>query len=234
MNKFSAVIGLLALSALSGWAEKGDKKREKPTVSTLDEYVQQAHRAAEAAPGESPGSLWSGGAALVDLSSDLRARRVDDMVTIVVNETASAVSTGTTKTARSSDATASVSSAAGRFSVPGRFSNILTTSGKTNLDGSGTTSRTTTLTTTITARVVDVLPNGFLVVEGNKTVLVNSENQVITLRGVVRPTDLSVANTVLSGNIGQMELKINGKGVVNDAVRRPNFLYRLLLGVLPF
>jgi flagellar L-ring protein precursor FlgH len=90
------------------------------------------------------------------------------------------------------------------------------------------------LTTTITARVVDVLPNGFLVVEGNKTVLVNSENQVVSLRGVVRPVDLSYANTVLSGDIGQMELKINGKGVVNDAVRRPNFLYRLLLGVLPF
>jgi flagellar L-ring protein precursor FlgH len=63
---------------------------------------------------------------------------------------------------------------------------------------------------------------------------VNSENQVVTLRGVVRPADLTVANTVLSGSVGQMELKINGKGVVNDAVRRPNFLYRLLLGVLPF
>jgi flagellar L-ring protein precursor FlgH len=183
---------------------------------------------------ESPGSLWSGGATLVDISSDLRARRVDDVVTVVVNEVASAVTTGATKTARNSDASASLSSAAGKFAVPARLSNILTTSGKSSLDGSGTTSRSTTLTTTITARVVDVLPNGFLVVQGNKTVLVNSENQVVTLRGVVRPADLTVANTVASGSVGQMELKINGKGVVNDAVRRPNFLYRLLLGVLPF
>ncbi|MFL6451212.1 MAG: flagellar basal body L-ring protein FlgH [Bryobacteraceae bacterium] len=234
MRRTFEVFALIALSVVSGFAEKSDKKRDKEAMSALDEYVQQAHRAAETAPVESPGSLWSGAAMLVDISSDLRARHVNDMVTILVNEIASAVSTGATKTGRSSDLTASVGSAAGKLSVPARFSNILTTSSKTNLDGSGTTSRTTTLTTTITARVVDVLPNGFLVVEGNKTVLVNSENQVVTLRGVVRPTDLTTANTVQSGSVGQMELKINGKGVVNDAVRRPNFLYRLLLGVLPF
>ncbi len=234
MRRTFQIISLIALSVASGFAGKNDKKHEKQTVSPLDEYVQQAHKTAEAAPGNSPGSLWSGSATLIDISSDLRARRVDDIVTIIVNETASAVSTGATKTARNSDASASLSSAAGKFAVPARLGNVLTTSGKTSLDGSGTTSRTTTLTTTITARVIDVLPNGFLVVEGNKTVLVNSENQVVTLRGVVRPADLTVANTVQSGNVGQMELKINGKGVVNDAVRRPNILYRLLLGVLPF
>ncbi len=234
MRRSLEVVAVIALSVVSAFAGKADKKRDKEAVSALDEYVQQAHRAAEAAPSESPGSLWSGSATLIDISSDLRARRVDDIVTIVVNETASAVSTGATKTARNSDASASLSSAAGKFAVPARLGNILTTSGKTSLDGTGTTSRTTTLTTTITARVVDVLPNGYLVVQGNKTVLVNSENQVVTLRGVVRPTDLTVANTVQSGNVGQMELKINGKGVVNDAVRRPNFLYRLLLGILPF
>jgi flagellar L-ring protein FlgH len=234
MRRTFEILTLVALSVLPVLAEKKDKKNDKQTVSALDEYVQQAHRRAEATTNESPGSLWSGAATLVDISADLRARRVDDIVTIVVNETASAVSTGATKTARNSDMSASLSSAAGRFAIPARLGNVLTTSGKTSLDGSGTTSRTTTLTTTISARVVDVLPNGFLVVEGNKTVLVNSENQVVSLRGVVRPVDLSYSNTVLSGDIGQMELKINGKGVVNDAVRRPNFLYRLLLGVLPF
>ncbi len=86
----------------------------------------------------------------------------------------------------------------------------------------------------MTARVIDVLPNGYLVIEGSKTILVNSENQVITIRGVVRPNDLSTANIVQSGSVAQMELKVDGKGVVNDAIHRPNFLYRLLLGALPF
>jgi flagellar L-ring protein precursor FlgH len=51
---------------------------------------------------------------------------------------------------------------------------------------------------------------------------------------VVRPADLSNANTVQSGSIAQLELKINGRGVINDAIHRPNILYRILLGLLPF
>src|SRR5881227_1322421 len=190
MRRTFEVMAVIALSVGCGFPKSNDKKQDKQTASALDQYVEQAHRAAETAPNDSPGSLWSGGATLIDISSDLRARRVDDIVTVVVNETASAVSTGATKTARNSDLTASVTSAAGKLAVPSRFSNLLTTSGKVSLDGSGTTSRTTNLTTTITARVVDVLPNGYLVLEGNKTVLVNSENQMITLRGVIRPADL--------------------------------------------
>jgi flagellar L-ring protein FlgH len=222
------------LLVASSPAEKSGTKHDRQAPTPLDDFVQQAHRSAEIANAESPGSLWSGPASLVDLSSDLRARRVDDIVTILVNETASAVSTGNTKTERNSSANAAVNSAFGPLSATGRLANLLNLSSNTQLNGQGTTSRSTTLTTTITARVMDVLPNGYLVVEGSKTVLVNSENQVITLRGVVRPTDLSVVNTVQSGSVGQMELKINGKGVVNDAVHRPNFLYRLLLGALPF
>jgi flagellar L-ring protein precursor FlgH len=171
---------------------------------------------------------------MADLASDVRARSAGDMVTIVVNEQASAVSTGQTKTSRTSSANAAINSLAGPLSTAGRLANLASANSATSLDGQGTTLRQTTLTTTITARVIDVLPNGYLVVEGSKTLAVNSENQVITLRGVVRPADLTNANVVQSGNVAQMELKINGRGVVNDAIRRPNILYRILLGLLPF
>jgi flagellar L-ring protein precursor FlgH len=63
---------------------------------------------------------------------------------------------------------------------------------------------------------------------------INSENQVITIRGVIRPIDLDTTNSILSARLAQMEVQVTGKGVVNDAVRRPNILYRLLLGILPF
>jgi flagellar L-ring protein FlgH len=204
------------------------------TPSALDLYVAQAHQAAAAAAAESPGSLWLASAALSEISSDLRARNVNDILTIVVNEQASAVSTGNTKTQRTSSANGGGSSALLPQVIANRVGNLVTYNGNQSLSGQGTTSRTTTLTTTITARVTDVLPNGYLVVEGAKTILVNSETQTITLRGVVRPNDLTTTNQVQSGSVGQMELKINGRGVVNDAVHRPNFLYRLLLGVLPF
>jgi flagellar L-ring protein FlgH len=90
------------------------------------------------------------------------------------------------------------------------------------------------LNTILTARVVAVLPNGGLVVEASKDILINSEHQTITVRGVVRPADIDVTNSVQSVRLAQLELRVNGKGVVGDAIRRPNALYRFLLGILPF
>jgi flagellar L-ring protein precursor FlgH len=73
-----------------------------------------------------------------------------------------------------------------------------------------------------------------MVVEATKDLEVNSERQTITVRGVVRPGDVGSDNTVRSDRVGQLELRVNGKGVVGDAIRRPFILYRLLLGLLPF
>ena len=90
------------------------------------------------------------------------------------------------------------------------------------------------MTTTLSARVTHVLPNGYLVVEGVRDLLVNSERQAITVRGVIRPLDLGPGNTVRSDRVAQLEVKVSGKGVVEDSIRRPMFLYRLLMGILPF
>ena len=62
----------------------------------------------------------------------------------------------------------------------------------------------------------------------------NSERQWILVRGVIRPSDLGPANSIRSEKIAGFEIRVNGKGVVGDAIRRPNFLYRLILGLLPF
>ncbi len=231
--------GCLVLCLVAAMPASAQKKlkhllQPQPQPSALDQYVESAHRRAATAPADSPGSLWGAPATLADLAADVRARSVDDIVTIVVSEQATAVSAGQTKTSRASSANAAITSAAGPLSAAGRFANLLNANSAQTLTGDGTTSRQSNLTAVLSARVSDVLPNGYLVVEGSKTTLVNSENQVITVRGVVRPADLSNSNTVQSGSLAQLELKINGKGVVNDAIRRPNFLYRLLLGLLPF
>jgi flagellar L-ring protein precursor FlgH len=90
------------------------------------------------------------------------------------------------------------------------------------------------LTTTLTAEVIAVLPNGNLVLQGQKEILVNSEKQIVTVRGIARPNDLSAVNSIASSQLARLEVHVSGKGVVEDAVRRPNILYRLLLGLLPF
>jgi flagellar L-ring protein FlgH len=156
------------------------------------------------------------------------------VLTIVVAEQASAVASGTTKTSRASSTKNSIAALGGITRATGALANLANVSGDTELNGQGTTSRSTTLTTTLTARVTHVLPNGGLVIEASKEVQINSERQVIAVRGVVRPADIDPTNSVQSNRLAQLEVHVNGKGVVGDAIRRPFILYRLLLGLLPF
>ena len=202
--------------------------------SNAESPIDAAIRAARPAAPPSSGSLYSDVGWFSDGYRDVRAARVSDLVTIVVSDQASAVSTGTTKTSRKSSAQASVTSLAGPLRAAGPLANLANLGGSTSLDGQGTTSRTSSLTTTITAVVSAVLPNGNLVVEGRKEIAVNSEHQTVTVRGIVRPEDLSAVNSISSDRVGLLEVKVDGKGVVADSSRRPFILYRILLGLLPF
>ncbi len=184
--------------------------------------------------GPSAGSLWAPSSRFTDIGSDLRAVQVNDLVTVIVTEQASAVATGDVKTSRSSSVKSSVSSLAGPRTATGALNNLATANTDSALTGTGTTSRVSQLSTTLSARVSHVLPNGYLVLEGTKDVQVNSEHQEVTVRGVIRPFDLSPGNFVSSNQIAQLEIRINGKGVVNDAIHRPWLPYRILLGLLPF
>ncbi len=222
---------LLALAAAASEAKKSDKE----PATALDRYIRDAMGRDESrAAGPAPGSLFTPGARLADLARDARASQVDDIVTIIVSDRASALAKGTTSTARQSSIKYGVGAALGPVVATGRLGDLARASGDTQLQGQGTTSRETVLSTTLSARVTNVLPNGYLVVEGQKENMVNSERQRITIRGVVRPTDLGPANSVRSDRLAQLEIRVNGKGVVGDAVRRPFFLYRILLGLLPF
>jgi len=222
------ILMLLAISRLDA------EKHPSDQTPTLDQYVQQVNQRAHQSSNASPGSLYTSNGRLADGFRDVRASQIYDLVTIVVSDSTSAVSTGATNTSRKSSAQASVTSLFGPKSATSALANLANASGATQLQGQGTTSRGTTLSTTVTVEVKDVLPNGNLVVQGQKEILVNSERQIITVRGIVRPDDLSATNSVPSDRVARMEILVNGKGVVNDAVKRPFILYRLLLGLLPF
>jgi flagellar L-ring protein precursor FlgH len=183
--------------------------------------------------GRSPGSLWSPDARLGDLASDLRARRVDDVLTIVVEERASALSRGSVSSSRKSSANARIDAVAGPRTT-GWMPNLASLSSDRKLDGQGETVRETVLSTVLTARVTHVMPNGNLIIEAAKNVTVNSETQKVIVRGMVRPVDVSTGNAIRSDQIGMLEVSVAGKGLDGDAVRQPNALYRLLLGLLPF
>jgi flagellar L-ring protein precursor FlgH len=230
----AAIAGICLVSAVPV-ADAGDKKTKMPQPTALDQYIKESLSHEDVTPAQpSAGSLWTSASRFMDLGSDLRAIHVNDLVTIVVNENATAVANGATQTSRASTLASSVTQLAGIKSPTGGLVNLANSSTTSALNGSGSTSRGATLTTTLSARVTHVLPNGYLVLEGTKDVQVNSEFQQISLRGIIRPIDLDTANTVQSTAIAQMELKINGKGVVADAIRRPNIIYRFIMGLLPF
>jgi flagellar L-ring protein precursor FlgH len=229
------VCGLISITTqhLSAASLLKKKSTKAPTPTLLEEYLKSAAAGAEKDEAL-PGAIWSPVARLNELGRDLRASQVDDVVTIIVTESINAVASGVSTSERASTATQSISQLAGVKSPTGALANLLGTTGDQKLNGTGTTSRAATLTATLTGRVVKVLPGGLLLIEGDKNIQVNSEQQSISIRGVIRTADISFANTVTSPQVADMEVRVNGKGVVGDAIRQPNAIYRFLLGLLPF
>lgn len=228
-----AWVAVLAIAFAAG-AGHGKEKKQPPPASPLDRYLAELEARGPRTDAVSPGSLFSQTGMLADAVRDLRASRVDDIVTVIVSDRASAVTTGTTNTSRKSSARAGVQALGGVLNAATALPNMAAMSGDQQLQGQGATSRESTFFTTLSARVTHVLPNGNLVVQGEKQVWVNSERQAVIVRGIVRPADLTSGNLIQSDRLAELEVKINGRGVVADSVRRPFILYRVLMGLLPF
>ncbi len=226
-----AVAALLICSPILGGQRKGARGANP---SPLDALVAEVEEARRASPVASPGSLYEVGGRLADLARDQRAAQLHDIVTIVVSDRASALSRGSTTATRKSEARGGITALAGPVRAAGPLSQLANLGSKSALDGQGETSRESVLETTLSARVTHVLPNGNLVIEGTKEVWINSERQRVMVRGLVRWNDLSPGNRVSSDRLADLQVRVEGKGVVQDAIRRPNFLYRLLTGLLPF
>ena len=90
---------------------------------------------------------------------------------------------------------------------------------KNEFDGEGTTTRSSGLEGTITATVLEILPNGNLLIEGSRAIVVNKENQIMKVRGVARPKDIDDKNSIDSKLLADAQIKFDGKGTVSRANR---------------
>ncbi|MGQ9808682.1 MAG: flagellar basal body L-ring protein FlgH [Armatimonadota bacterium] len=158
------------------------------------------------------GSLWRDERG--SLFTDLRAMKAGDTVTVLVMESSIASQKASTDLKRDSN-----------FKVgPGGgflFKNIgeMSYGGSSTSKGEGSTSRSSNLITRLTATVTDVLPNGNLVIQGEREIRTNEENQIIRLSGVIRPSDVSPDNTVSSTLIADAKIELTGKGPIAQRQR---------------
>jgi flagellar L-ring protein precursor FlgH len=167
---------------------------------------------------------------MTGLFGDLRARRVNDLVTINVIETLSAVGSADSSLDKDSSASAAVASLFGVESKLPKVidpSSLAALSAKTAFKGSGSTARSGSLTAVLTARVAEVLPNGDLAVEGVRELDINGDRQIIVLTGVVRTADIGPGNVVPSTAIGQMRIRYFGRGLMKDNLN-PGIIVRIL------
>lgn len=175
-------------------------------------------------------SLWPGGANDFGNEStmitDNRALRVGDIVTVQIIEAATAQQSTSMKTAKQ----ASVSGGAGQGAWSRNSGMPLTSygaGGQESFDGGGSAARTGKLVTTLSARVVNVLDSGNLVIEGRRSLKLNEEKQQIYVRGIIRPKDVGRNNTVLSSSMSDAQIVFEGKGPLSEK-SRAGFFTRLL------
>lgn len=168
-------------------------------------------------------SLFS--APIPNLFSDHRAMSIDDILTIMIVESAKAGSESGTKTSKENSMGLEGGGGSGALSMIPGFG--VSGGSKVGYDGKGGTSREGSLVATISARVTRVLDNGNLVIEGSKVVEINDEKEIIKINGVIRPQDVQKNNIIYSSSIADAEITYAGKGVANTG-RRPGVLARFL------
>jgi flagellar L-ring protein precursor FlgH len=231
-----ALLLLLTFSPLQGQIEAIHKAIEpKPNVAaaSLSSYLGRV-RAENSNIQAAPGSIWIDSGRLTRMVTDVRAMRPHDLISVVVSESLAASTDGTVKNSRASNANSAISGLIGTLHTGNALQNLVNQTSSSGLNAQGTSATNSSLSTTFGGQVIEVLPNGMLVIEAARQVEFSQQTQTIILRGLVRPEDISQQNQVLSTAISSLELEVRGKGIINDYTHRQNVLVRLLEKVLIF
>ncbi len=181
------------------------------------------------------GSLWAGGGS--GMFAETKAGEVGDLVTVLVQENASATRSLGTKKSKTSDLSSNLNAsidygnALQNASVTPTASVGMTNS--KNFDGSGSTTNSDTLTASVTSVVTHVFPNGNMRIVGRRQLTINQQPQEITFTGIIRPTDISPANTISSSKVAQAKISYGGGGEL-ASVAHEGWLARTLEQIWPF
>jgi flagellar L-ring protein FlgH len=209
------------------------KFHSQPKTDALAAYLDRA-REWSVPFKPSGGSLWNPDGRMSDLATDAKARYRGDVVQIQLAENTSSALQGSVQTQRTYAASSGIAAFFGLPAATSPVGNMFSPSSSQALNGKGQTALSTSLTTTLAANVVEVLPNGQLVIEATRDVEVSDQRETMVLHGVIRPQDISPANAVSSTAISHMEVNLTGKGVITEGTHPPNGIVRVLLRVVGF
>jgi flagellar L-ring protein precursor FlgH len=221
----AAVVFLLGLGLpLQMWGGKGSKQATPPL-----NYVETSQM-----PAPTPGSLFVPQGGMADLASDYKAHNVNDLIMIRIVESTTADTQGNLASKRQFQNSAGITGLFGQLKTSNSLQQLFNAQSSNQLQGQADSSSTSTLNTLLAGRVVQVLPNGTLVVEASRDIEMNNQRHLATVRGLVRPGDIAADNSVLSTQVSDLQVAIKGKGVVSDATSPPNLLVRWLLKIVNF
>jgi len=230
MNRLTPLVLALAVAGLAGCDTMSETLNKRPPVDVLK--TEAVRPQPIVAPVANNGSIFQA-SQYRPLFEDHRARLVGDTITVQIVEKVSATQTSTSSIDKSGGI------AAGVTAIPGISANSFlparATIGATSSNtfaGKGSTENSNDFSGTITATVIDVLPNGHLVISGEKQIGVNHNVDVLRFSGQVDPRAIQAGNSVASAQIANVRIEQRGKGQQADA-QGIGWLGRFFLNVLP-
>jgi flagellar L-ring protein precursor FlgH len=246
MSKQTRYLVIALLPVLLGGCSALDRLKnvgEQPALSSIEnptaqpgyKPVQMPMPAPQPAV-YNPNSLWRSGSRA--FFKDQRAMQVGDIMTVKVKFTDNAKIENGTARSRSSKEDSGVTDFIGSKLLTGDAQKLLpgkllSADGTSSTDNKGSVNRNEQLLTNVAAVVVQVLPNGNLVVEGKQEVRVNFEIRELIVAGIVRPEDIESDNTIDSTKIAQARIAYGGRGQITD-VQQPRYGQQVMDILLPF
>ncbi|MEW9900163.1 flagellar basal body L-ring protein FlgH [Chitinivorax sp. PXF-14] len=222
------LIGLIGLALLAACSS---------TPKSIVQLPTSTRPTAAAQPVYGNGAIFQAGAASRGgLFEDRVARQVGDILNIAIEEKLNA----STKSNSNADRTGAITASANPFTVPysgGVLSKLASLNIKASSDnkfeGKGESNASNVFTGSITVTVVEVLPNGNLIVAGEKQIAIHNEHEFLRFSGVVNPSDIKTGNTVSSTKVADARIEHRATGVVGDA-QDAGWLQKFFLSVMPF
>ena len=207
LSKLARIALPCAVAALLGGCVIAGDVRPYPAMAPIQPIMPP-----QAAP--TAGAIYAAGPTL-QLYSDRRARDVGDLLTITLLENTTATTSANTATAKESDLNIGTPSIFGApVTLGGKDILSATAAGKRDFTGKGNSAQSNRLQGSVTVTVVQRLPNGNLVVQGQKNLRLNQGDELVQVQGIVRPADIAQDNSIPSSRVAEARIVYGGRGPV--------------------